>query len=116
MWALFDMRHLFSFSKDGLFAWQLISHKLLRYLAFIPLLIVFVSSLLLAGNGFYLFAFFVQVLFYLLALVGFLSASDDPPAWLALPYYFVVLNWACAHAFLRFMKGEKQAIWNPRVG
>ena len=34
MWALVDMRHLLNICKFPLFSWQLLSHKVLRYLAF----------------------------------------------------------------------------------
>jgi hypothetical protein len=31
-------------------------------------------------------------------------------------YYFVLLNCASAVAFARFVRGEKQVIWQPRTG
>ena len=33
-----------------------------------------------------------------------------------IPYYFSLLNIAAGHAYLKFLKGEKQVIWTPRTG
>ena len=43
LWALYDKRRLLNPFRYPLFAWQLMSHKVLRYLAFLPLvgLVVF---------------------------------------------------------------------------
>jgi hypothetical protein len=30
--------------------------------------------------------------------------------------YFVLLNLAAAHAFLKFLCGKKQVVWQPRKG
>ena len=116
MWALLDMRHLFNVAKFPLFSWQLLSHKLLRYLAFIPMLLMLISSSLLLGDPLHQTLFIGQLVFYGLAFVGHMTKENSRPLYLSLPYYFVILNIACAHAFLRFMRGEKQAVWNPRVG
>lgn len=116
MWALLDMKHLLNCFKFPVFSWQLISHKVLRYLAFIPMLSLWVANIGLLGNPFYEVLLMGQLLFYALALVGHYSNGASQPFYLSLPYYFVVVNLACAHAFFRFLRGEKQAVWNPRVG
>lgn len=115
-WAMWDMRHLFNPSKYGLFALQLTSHKLLRYLAFIPLFTAFVSNAFLTGAGwFYSYAFLVQVLFYCAA--AFVSLNDGTKnKWLGLANYFCLINVAAAMAFIKFIKGEKIVMWKPRVG
>ncbi len=118
LWALHDMKGLFNPLEHGLFSFQLISHKLLRYLAFIPQLLLLLCNLFLLGSGgFYLLFFLVQMLFFFLAWIGHgADDSKDKPAWLALPYYFTLLNVSSAHAAWRYLKGEKQVIWNPRLG
>lgn len=118
LWAMHDMRVLFNPFRFGLFTWQLISHKLLRYLAFIPLCAVFIVNMLLINEGLiYQLAFLGQLLFYFLAWQGnrYLD-KDNSPIHLTLPYYFTLLNVASLHAFWRYVKGEKQVIWKPRVG
>lgn len=116
MWALLDMRHLLNPLNFPVYSWQLMSHKVLRYLAYVPMLLAFFTNLILLGEGIYNLLFLGQIIFYWLAYVGHKNQDEDQPFYITLPYYFVVLNLACAHAFIRFIKGEKQAVWNPRVG
>lgn len=119
LWALWDMRALFAGRGGVLFAWQLLSHKLLRYLAFIPMLGAFLANALLAfGSAGFALLFLAQLGFYALAWHGYRAEQRKQglSGVLGLPYYFSLLNLACAHAFLRFVKREKQVLWTPRVG
>lgn len=116
MWALLDMRHLLNIAQYPLYSWQLLSHKVLRYLAFVPMVIALVSNLYLLNSFFYVVLLLAQLAFYGAALKGHLGTEANKPFYISLPYYFVVLNLACAHACYRFLKGEKQVLWNPRVG
>jgi len=118
LWALHDMRALLNPFRYGLFSFQLISHKLLRYLAFVPLLLVFISNILLLPAGpVYPLLFCGQLLFYTLAWLGYRAGcKGENPRFLSLPYYFTLLNLASLHASWRYLKGEKQVIWKPRVG
>ncbi len=54
LWAMHDMRVLFNPFRFGFFAWQLLSHKLLRYLAFIPLFVVYCHKYLTAERCAYI--------------------------------------------------------------
>jgi cellulose synthase/poly-beta-1,6-N-acetylglucosamine synthase-like glycosyltransferase len=115
-WAMSDMRHLFNPFRYGIFSLQLTSHKLLRYLAFIPLFIAFMSNGFITGEGsFYGFTFFVQILFYGLATFVFLN-DGTKDRWLGLIHYFCLINIASAMAFIKYLKGEKIVMWKPRVG
>jgi len=118
LWAMHDMRTLLNPFKFGKFSIQLISHKLLRYLAFIPLLLCLVTNLaLLPESPVYLLTILAQVVFYSFAWLGMLNQGRaDSPVYFTLPYYFSLLNIACAHATFRYLKGEKQVIWKPRAG
>ena len=116
MWALKDMIGLFNPVRYGLFSWQLVSHKLLRYLAFIPMLILLVlNPLFLADGGLYVLLCVAQLAFYLLACAGYKGMLGNLGI-LKTPYYFLLINIAAAQAFLKFCRGEKQVIWTPRVG
>lgn len=118
LWAMHDMKQLFNPLKFGRFSFQLLSHKLFRYLAFIPQLILLLSNLFLLSSGvFYVFFCLAQVLFFVLAWQGHCHQEEaNKPVWLSLPYYFTLLNISSAQAALRYLKGEKQVIWNPRLG
>lgn len=118
LWALFDMRSLLNPLRYPIIGWQLISHKLLRYFAWIPLIIIPVLNLFLLNvNSVYMFIFIGLLLFYSLAYGGFLLRSRyDVPFYFTGPYYFSLLNVAAADACLRFLKGQKMVLWNPRGG
>ena len=116
--ALKDMRHLLHPRSDALFAFQLISHKLLRYLAFIPLGVLALSNIVLLNVGLlYFLTAMGQVVFYILAFQGHRHAGDDKaPVWRTVPYYFTLLNLACARAALAYWRGEQRVTWTPRKG
>ncbi len=118
LWAMKDMAVLFNPFRHSLFSWQFFSHKLLRYLAFSPIILAFVLNVALYDeNIVYAITLSVQIIFYVLAWQGKNNQhKQSNPTYFALPYYFTLLNIACLHAFWRFIKGEKQVIWKPRVG
>jgi cellulose synthase/poly-beta-1,6-N-acetylglucosamine synthase-like glycosyltransferase len=114
-WALWDKRGLLNPFRHGLFAWQLWSHKLLRYLAFAPLAAAVVLNWMLLDQGpVYALAAAGQVLFALGCLAAGFGLGNWAPA--RYSFYFFLLNWASAVAFVRFLRGQKQVLWQPRVG
>ncbi len=118
LWALYDKRALLNVQRFGVFAWQLWSHKVLRYLAFLPLAgLLFTNVMLFSCSVFFALFLVAQLTCYGLAIYG--HAHRDVSAKstkLMLPYYFVLLNVACAIAAWKFLRGEKMVIWTPRVG
>lgn len=116
LWAMWDMRELFNPLRHGLFAWQLLSHKLLRYLAFVPLLGVLLVNISLLALPFYKLTMAAQILFYVAAYLGWRRGSAAASAILTVPYYFTLINWACAEATWLFVQGKKIALWKPREG
>ena len=118
--ALKDMAALLDVSRFGIFAWQLWSHKVLRYLAFVFMAGCLVSAWLLAnraGTAFWKAAMAAQLLFYAAAIWGHFAARDGrgAPRPIAMATYLCVLNLASAHAFWQFLLGRKQVIWKPRT-
>ena len=119
LWALSDMRFLLSFASPfKLFSWQLWSHKLLRYLCFIFLAGAYLTNLLLWQEGiFYKFIFILQNLSYTGAILSpIIEKRRHRSRLLYLLNYFVLLNVASAHAFIKFFLRQKQIIWTPRKG
>jgi len=115
-WALKDMRHLLSFRRNALYAWQLWSHKVLRYLSFVFLAGAYIGNALLVPE-----AFFYAVLFAMqtLGYAACLAAPCLPKAgfrFVHMLHYFVLINVAALHAFLKFALGHKQVVWTPRKG
>jgi cellulose synthase/poly-beta-1,6-N-acetylglucosamine synthase-like glycosyltransferase len=117
-WALSDKRALLNPLRYPLFSWQLLSHKLLRYMSFLPLAVAAVLNWLLVGHGWiYDASAALQCCVALLALL----AAGGPLRLRGIGlarycYYFLLLNWASAVAFARFLRGEKQVLWQPRTG
>ena len=119
LWALKDMAALMNPFRYGFFAVQLISHKLLRYLAFIPLATFTLATLLLMPRGgIYPLAFLGLVALYGLAWIGRKNESEGRnlgPLY-SVPYYFLLLNAASLRAVMAFLRGEKRVVWKPRKG
>jgi cellulose synthase/poly-beta-1,6-N-acetylglucosamine synthase-like glycosyltransferase len=118
LWAIRDRTDLLNPLRHGLFAWQLLSHKVLRYVAFLPLLCLLVVNAVLARHStFYAALFAAQAACYLGALLGFLLSGRGPvPRWLSLPYYFVLIQAASCHALVKLLAGRKIVVWAPRAG
>jgi len=118
LWALWDMRHLLNARKYGIFSWQLLSHKVLRYLAILFLIGLFVSSMWLCSNNvFYTSALITQTIFYSMALLSAVSQElTRRIKLLYIPYYFTLINVAAGHSLVKFLLGKKQIIWTPRKG
>ena len=118
LWALFTMRRLLGPAVNTLFAWQLWSHKVLRYLCFFFLVGALLSNIMLFPQGlFYKLMFHVQVLGYIAAISASLfPLNASVYKLMAIPRYFCLLNMAAAHAFGKFLLGQKQVFWTPRKG
>lgn len=119
VWALFDMRGLLNLTKgNSLFAWQLWSHKVLRYGCFIFLLIAFLSNIFIVKHGIlYIIFFLLQILFLTAIVLSFwIKKSMKIGKLLSFFQYFLLLNIASAHAVIKFLMGKKMVVWSPRKG
>lgn len=117
-WALWDKSKLLGLKLNPVFAWQLWSHKVLRYLCFVFLGLMLVSNaLLVRQGGGYSLLFLAQLLGYAGALVmPWLETRGYRFSSLNFARYFLLLNLAAAHAFGKFVRGKKQVLWTPRKG
>lgn len=115
-WALKDKAILLNPLRFGVFAWQLWSHKTLRYLAPFFQLCALLSNLVLAPRGgIWPVLLVLQVLFYGVAIAAHRHRQRRLPAPVTAAYYLCVLNLASALAFVQFLRGKKQVIWQPRT-
>ena len=101
--------------RSGIYAVQLWSHKVLRYVVPLFLILIFVASAFLASrNVFYGVLFFAQIAFYLAAIISWvLEKAGLHFRLLALPQYFVITNLASLIAFVKFVSGETYTKWEP---
>jgi cellulose synthase/poly-beta-1,6-N-acetylglucosamine synthase-like glycosyltransferase len=100
---------------SGFYALQLLSHKVMRYLAPFFLIVMFLTSAILAfwSRGF-LVLFLVQLAVYLIAVASLLLERFGlDNRFLAFPQYFLLTNVATIAAFYKFIGGERYASWQP---
>ena len=102
-------------AKVGLFAWQVISHKLLRWLIPLFLLTGTAGSVLLALAGFRLFQLITlgAAVLLILALAGHITKDKNAmPGWSSTPYYFVMVNLYAVRGIVKALRGETQVTWS----
>jgi hypothetical protein len=88
---------------------RFISHKLLRLVSPLLLILMLVASGMSKGP-FYQAVFWLQVFFYVLAAFGILSPSNRKFKPIAVADTFVMLNAAAALAFYNFVTGRNK-VW-----
>lgn len=96
------------------FGFQFFIHKGLRYLMWLMLGVLFLTSLTLSSQGsFYGLFLAMQVGFYLFALIGFfLERKGLHLTLFYLPYYYCNVNLAAFKGFILYLKKSKQVeIW-----
>ena len=112
---LWRNRRMMNPFRNGFYAVQLVSHKVLRYSAPLFMFGALISALVLAWNS----MFFMMIS---LAAVAFLAVAGT--AWIlerlgiatgpfAIPLYFLLTNVASVAGFLQFLRGERYATWEP---
>jgi glycosyltransferase involved in cell wall biosynthesis len=100
--------------RHSLFAWQLISHKLCRWLVPFGMMTGFLSNALLAlSSQFYATLFLTQVLFYAVALAGIWSKPLLRLPIIRLASYFLLVNASIFQAWMRYWSGERLIVWEP---
>lgn len=94
--------------------WLLVSHKILRWFAPFFLLGIFFTSLTLVGVPFFRWVLLAQVLFYLLAIAGWLLQNNpSSPRILSTAFYFCVVNLASLLGCIKCFRGDLSGTWMP---
>jgi len=109
--AIGRLRGLFS-PKYGLVAFQFVSHKVLRWLAPFFMIAAFLSNALVYAQPMFRVIFWGQVLFYLLALLGWgieLLGWTWKPA--RMIFYFCFANATALGGFVRYVTGSQSVLW-----
>jgi cellulose synthase/poly-beta-1,6-N-acetylglucosamine synthase-like glycosyltransferase len=112
--ALISERRFLNPFQFGRFAWQLWSHKVLRYAS--PLLWIgaLASNSLLVYNLPYLVLLLGQCALISAGAIGFLLQGRHRALGLfGRPYYFLLTNIAALIATLRYLRGERMVTWQP---
>jgi glycosyltransferase involved in cell wall biosynthesis len=116
MAGLATMRSVMNPFTHGLFAFQVFSHKLMRWLVPWFLAGLIVASLYLYDFApLYRVATWVQVVGYALVLLAHFVNAAKKNALVRIAYYFVQANVALAHAGVLFIRGKRVVVWDPSV-
>ena len=113
MGMLKDLLHVYKFP---LLSFQYISHRVLRW-TITPVALVFLllcNLFLVLGNQglFYLIFIIAQLVFYLLAIVGWTFANKNVKVKAVyIPYYFLFMNVSVFLGFNRFIKKKQTVLW-----
>lgn len=103
-----------NFSKFGLFAFQVASHKLMRWIAPWLLIAFFIVSAMLANESiFFGLIFGLQLLFYGIALVASFVPDLCRFNGVKLIYFFVQVHVALIDAGIKFISGRRMTTWKP---
>jgi len=111
------LKRLLNPFKFPVLTFQYFSHKILRWL-FVPFsfLFVFISNILLVcfhgWTGIYTFLFLLQLLFYLLVIIGalFQKSKTNFKLFFA-PYYLFIMNLSEIIGLIRFIQKKQSVNW-----
>ena len=96
----------------GLPTFAYFSHKVLRWVTPLLLLVAFFSNVLLSANTFYRGLLVAQSLFYFAAVVGYCRKSRGSRAGLfSLPFYFCAINLPLLVGMMRYLAGRQNMAW-----
>jgi glycosyltransferase involved in cell wall biosynthesis len=111
--AMMTLKGLLNPLRYGLFSLQIFSHKLLRWLVPVFLVVCLVANVAIAGrHWFYAAALGIQLAFYGLAAIGhLLRRRRSVPRIFAVPYYFVMVNIASARGIAEAYRGKTYTTW-----
>lgn len=102
---------LLNFTKHAWVAFQLLSHKILRWLVPLWLCLLLVSSALLSAIPFFAWVFWLQVCFYAFVAVSSIWRLYRRWPLLGLPVFFVTVNAAMLVALWELLRGRRYVVW-----
>jgi glycosyltransferase involved in cell wall biosynthesis len=98
----------------GMFAWQLFSHKLCRWLVPFAMIGAGISNAVLATqSSVYAMLLVGQLLFYVTATAYALFHWMPKSSVLRLPSFFVLVNLSILDAWMRYFRGDRVFRWEP---
>jgi cellulose synthase/poly-beta-1,6-N-acetylglucosamine synthase-like glycosyltransferase len=113
MRGLLSVPDLFKPWKHPWISFQLVSHKVLRWLVPVFLLVAVLANVALISRPFFAFTLGVQALFYLLALFARYVPIHRTWKVLGVPLFFCTLNAAALVSLFKLLRGQKYTVWQP---
>jgi cellulose synthase/poly-beta-1,6-N-acetylglucosamine synthase-like glycosyltransferase len=113
--AMIKVRELLNPFRYGFFAVQFLSHKVLRWLVTVWMILALIANLMLAGDSLlYVVTLTGQLAFYAAAVTGLILHVIG--RWniriFTIPYYFCIVNIASLLGILQAMRGQRYTTWN----
>lgn len=114
MTALFAYGQVLNPVRFGVFAIEMLSHKILRWSVPFFLVTTLISSVLLIDSLWFLFVSIVQIAFYLTAFLAWRGWSVVRQSLLGkIALYFSMVNAAILVAWVKYAIGVRQELWTP---
>ncbi len=99
----------------GFAAYQFFVHKFCRVFCWVPMFFAFLFNFFLLSQFWFQVLLFLQLSFYLMGLYGFILAKKEKKNLLFyVPYYFILLNWACMIGFFNYCRGIRKPTWQTQ--
>ncbi|MGI8598300.1 MAG: glycosyltransferase family 2 protein [Chitinophagaceae bacterium] len=114
--SVFQLKFLLNPFKYPALSFQYISHRVLRW-TITPLLIIIslllnVIIVLLEGDFVYTILLITQIIFYTMALLGWILAKKETGnKFLFVPFYFCLMNYAMLAGMKRYFSGKQSPAW-----
>lgn len=117
--SIVRLRSLLNIFKYGTLSFQYISHRVLRWsltplslMLLIPILSILAINEGVISFGMYSILFWLQILFYASALLGwFMENRETRIKILFVPYYFFIMNLSVVLGFFRYIKKSQSVNW-----
>lgn len=117
--GVWTMRELLNPRRHGFYSLQLFSHKVLRRLVVVPMLVMGITAPFLWSQGIVFPMFVVGEAACLLAAgigLGLGAIGRKSPRVLSIPVYFCLINAAVLAAVWNVICGKRIVVWNPHRG
>ncbi|PSL43744.1 cellulose synthase/poly-beta-1,6-N-acetylglucosamine synthase-like glycosyltransferase [Chitinophaga niastensis] len=114
--AMYRLSALFNFFRYPKITWQFVSHRVFRWtvapLCLLLLLLTNIGLCIATSAPVYRYVLILQSVFYTLAFIGYLMAIRQMKSrYFYVPFYFVFMNVAVFHGFIRYLKKKQSAVW-----
>lgn len=109
--GILEVSELLNPFRYGWISFQLLSHKVLRWLVVFFLIGIFLSNLALLNSSFYLYVFIAQGLLYGSALVSLVLPLQKVSKLLTVPLYFCIVNAAALVSVIELVRGRRHVVW-----